>query len=58
MRLPELYRLLTQNDASLDEEEIYRQISRYSELLEYKNGMALGYVGKVITVDSAKNLVN
>ena len=38
MRLPELYRLLTQNDSLLDEEEIYRQISRYSELLEYQNG--------------------
>lgn len=33
MRLPELYRLLTQPDSALDEDEIYRQISRYSELL-------------------------
>jgi hypothetical protein len=41
MRLPELYRLLTQNDCILDEEEIYRQIGRYSELLEFKNGTTL-----------------
>jgi DNA repair exonuclease SbcCD ATPase subunit len=30
MRLPELYRLLTQNDSTQDEDEIYRQIARYS----------------------------
>lgn len=41
MRLPELYRLLTQTDAAQDEEEIYRQIARYSELLEYKDGMCM-----------------
>lgn len=38
MRLPELYRLLTQSDSTQDEDEIYRQIGKYSELLEFKDG--------------------
>jgi hypothetical protein len=37
MKLPELYRLLTEENYAMDEEEVIKQITKYSELLEYKN---------------------
>lgn len=37
MRLPELYRLLTDSESGQDQQEILKQITRYSELLEYKD---------------------
>lgn len=50
LRLPELYRLLTDTSSSQDEVQIVKEITRYSELLEFKNN-------KLIAVDSSKDLV-
>lgn len=49
---------MTEEDYIFNEEDILKQINKYSELLEYKNSNFGFNTDKIITVDSAKNIVD